>query len=378
MKLSTRFASHLLPLVFSAVSLNVHADEQIVHQYESVRDYGMGGLKITTGLYDDNFFGNPARATANPVWRFTIVDPAVMVDNHFVSNVNSFGSGGGQLIQNVADTAGENNHLRLQTTMPAWYLPPSETRRWAVAFAIITSSQTDLSIRQNYSISDEAFIDVGPAFTYAYEFLDDRSLSVGATAHLVYRLGTNTPFSIADLLDGKSFSLHEIGQQGTSEDFDIGVTKIFPWHPIGIQLSAAAAIDNVLGGKYNTNIVHLINNIGTDPEPANRSFGFGVSAKRDIGYFFHDVIVGVEAYDIGNNTNGSLFRTIHMGVESRILGILRPRLGINQGYLTAGAGIDLKLLEIEAATWGEELSLNPGGLQDRRYGIRVALQLEKL
>jgi hypothetical protein len=378
MKLSTRFASLFLPLAFSAVALSAHADEQIFRQYESVRDYGMGGLKITTGLYDDNFFGNPARAAANPVWRFTIFDPAVMVDNHFVSNVNSFGTGGGQLIQNVANTAGEDNHLRVQTTMPAWYLPPSETRRWAVAFAIITSSQTDLSIRQNYSISDDAIIDIGPAFTYAYQLLSDRSWSVGATAHLSYRLATNQPYTIADLLDGKSFSLHEIGQQGTTEDFDLGTTKVFPWHPMGIEFSAAAAINNVLGGNYNSDLVHVIDNIGTNPLPANRSFGFGFSAKRDIGYFFHDVIVGVEAYDIGNNTNGSLFRTIHMGVESRILKVLRPRLGINQGYLTAGAGIDLKLLEIEAATWGEELSLNPGGLQDRRYGIRVALQLEKL
>jgi hypothetical protein len=30
---------------------------------------------------------------------------------------------------------------------------------------------------------------------------------------------------------------------------------------------------------------------------------------------------------------------------------------------------------VEVATWGEELSLNPGQLQDRRYGFRVALQL---
>ena len=335
----------------------------------------MGGLKITTGLYDDNFFGNPARATANPVWRFTIFDPAVEVDNHFISNVNSFASGGGNVIQNVADTAGENNHLRLQTTMPAWYLPPSDHRRWAVAFAIITSSQTDLSIRQNYSISDDAIIDIGPAFTYAYQFLSDRSLSVGATAHVSYRLATNQPYTIADLLDGKSFSLSEIGQQGTTEDFDLGVTKVFPWHPIGIELSAAASINNVLGGNYNTNLVHVVNNIGSDPLPSNRIFGFGVSAKRDIGYFFRDVMVGIEASDIGNNTNGSVFRSIHMGAEARILHILRPRIGINEGYFTAGAGVDLKLIEIEAATWGEELSLNPGQLQDRRYGIRVALQL---
>ena len=375
MKLSKLCTSVLVSLASSFIIASAHADEQIIRQYESVRDYGMGGLKITTGLYDDNFFANPARATANPVWRFTIFDPAVMVDNHFVSNVNSFASGGGNVIQNVADTSGENNHLRIQTTMPAWYLPPSDHRRWAVAFAVITSSQTDLSLRQNYSINDDVFIDIGPAFTFAYQFLKDRSLSVGATAHLTYRLATNQPYTIADLLDGKSFSLNQIGQQGTSEDFDLGVTKVFPWHPIGIELSAAASINNVIGGKYNTSLITPVSGIGSSPPPANRIYGFGFSAKRDIGYFFHDVLVGIEASDIGNNTNGSLFRTIHMGAETRILHILRPRIGFNQGYLSAGCGLDLKILEIDAATWGEELSLNPGQLQDRRYGVRVALQL---
>jgi hypothetical protein len=375
MKLSKICTWAFVSFVSSFAITNAHADEQILRQYESVRDYGMGGLKITTGLYDDNFFGNPARATSNPVWRFTILDPAVMVDNHFISNVNSFASGGGNVIQNVADTAGENNHLRIQTTMPAWYLPPSDHRRWAVAFAIITSSQTDLSIRQNYSINTDAIIDVGPAFTYAYQFLKDRSLSVGATAHVTYRLSTNEPYTIADLLDGKSFSLNQIGQQGTTEDFDLGVTKVFPWHPIGIELSAAASINNVLGGKYNTSLVAPVKGIGSNPLSANRIYGFGVSAKRDIGYFFHDVLVGIEASDIGNNTNGSIFRTIHMGAEARILHILRPRIGVNQGYLSLGAGLDLKILEIEVASWGEELSLNPGQLQDRRYGLRVALQL---
>lgn len=374
MKLSKIYTTVLVSLAAGFVS-GAHADEQIIRQYESVRDYGMGGLKITTGLYDDNFFGNPARAAANPVWRFTILDPAVMVDNHFISNVNSFASGGGKVVQNVADTAGENNHLRIQTTMPAWYLPPSDHRRWAVAFAIITSSQTDLSLRQNYSVSDDAVIDIGPAFTFAYQFLSDRSLSVGATAHVTYRLATNQPYTIADFLNDKSFSLNQIGQQGTTEDFDLGVTKVFPWHPIGIELSAGASIDNVLGGRYNTSTITPVHNIGSDPLPANRIYGFGFSAKRDIGYFFRDVMVAIEASDIGNNTNGSIYRTIHMGAEARILHILRPRIGINQGYLTLGAGIDLKLLEIEAATWGEELSYNPGQLQDRRYGIRVALQL---
>jgi hypothetical protein len=371
MKLLTRFTSALFILSITSLA---HADEQIIRQYESIRDMGMGGLKITTGLYEDNFFGNPARAAANPAWRVTILDPTIEVDSHLVQNITAF-TGSGDKIQNIANTAGDNNHARLETTMPAWYLPPSNHRRWSLNVAVITSSQIDLSVRNNYSISDDAFVDIGPAVTYAYQFLPDRSLSVGATGHLQYRLSTNQPYSIADLLNGRSFTLSDIGQQGTMMDFDLGVNKIFPWHPAGVELSAAAAIDNVLGGKYNHNTVTPVKGVvGVDPQQSNRIYGLGVAGKRDIG-IFHDTMVGIESSDIGNNTGASFYRTLHMGAETRLVGILRPRIGINEGYFAAGCGVDLRVLEVEVATWGEELSLNPGQLQDRRYGFRVALQL---
>jgi hypothetical protein len=371
MKLLTRLTSALFILSIASLA---KADEQIIRQYESIRDMGMGGLKITTGLYEDNFFGNPARAAANPSWRVTILDPSLEVDSHLTQNITAF-TGSGDKIQNIAGTAGDNNHARLETTMPAYYLPPSNHRRWSINAAIITSSQLDLSVRNNYTISDDAFVDIGPAITYAYQFLPDRSLSVGVTGHLTYRLSSNQPYSIADLLDGKSFTLSDIGQQGTQADFDLGVTHIFPWHPVGIELSAGAAIDNVLGGKYNHATVTPVKGIvGVNPQQANRIYGLGVAAKRDIGVF-HDTMVGLESSDIGNNTGASFYRTIHVGAETCLATVLRPRIGLNEGYFAAGVGVDFRVLTIDLATWGEELSLTPGQLQDRRYGIKVALQI---
>ena len=77
---------------------------------------------------------------------------------------------------------------------------------------------------------------------------------------------------------------------------------------------------------------------------------------------------------IGNNPNGSIFRLIHFGHELR-LGVFKFRLGLNQGYIAGGLGIDFKVLTIDAATYGEEMSLNAGGLEDRRMAIKIALQI---
>jgi len=78
--------------------------------------------------------------------------------------------------------------------------------------------------------------------------------------------------------------------------------------------------------------------------------------------------------DFGNNPNGSLYRTLHLGGETHF-SILVPRVGINQGYLAAGLGIDLKIFQLDLATYGEEMTLNPGGLEDRRYALRLGFQI---
>ena len=64
--------------VFAVLSLTLatpsSALEQIIRPYQSIRSAGMGGVKITTGEYEENFWGNPARVAFNPKWRLTFFD----------------------------------------------------------------------------------------------------------------------------------------------------------------------------------------------------------------------------------------------------------------------------------------------------------------
>src|SRR6185437_2747299 len=112
------FAAALSFLVYAP---SAHAYDQILHEYQDVRTSGMGGVFMTTGLYDQNFFGNPARVCANPTWRITLLDPTLEVDSSAISHVSAVTSSG-NTVQKVAETAGSNNHLRLQTTMPGYFL----------------------------------------------------------------------------------------------------------------------------------------------------------------------------------------------------------------------------------------------------------------
>ena len=373
--LSSRIA---MILIAASATSQAFAYEQIVRPYQSVRTSGMGGVFETTGLYDQNFFGNPARVCANPTWRLTLLDISAEADTTAISNTGTISNvikGSGNIVQDAASTAGSNNHARIQTVMPAWYLPPSMSHKWGLGIALITSTQADLGLRNNYSIDDQAYVDIGPAITFGRTFLEDDSLAVGITGHFVDRLNTTSPVSISNLLSGFSFSPTTSGGSGVMIDADVGVTKrLSHWHPWGLDVELAFALDNVANGNFSQGALFL--KAPNQAQSMYRSYGGGISFHRESIGILRDPVLAVETSDIGTrNANGSFYRTLHMGAETRLISILLGRVGINQGYLTAGVGLDLRLLQIDFATYGEELGLNAGDMQDRRYAIRVGLQL---
>ncbi len=347
------------------------AADQIIRPYQSVRNAGMGGVRITTGFYDENFFGNPARVTANPTWRVGLPDPLIEFG---AGTFDTFGdlTEGDDTLSQVGNTAGNNNHGRIQMTFPSFYIPKGEGR-WAFAFSIITSLQFDMNLHRNFQLDPQAIIDVGPAFTVGRTFLEDQKLSVGVTPHVTYRLASEANYGLDDLIRGASLSPLGSGGDGAHVDFDIGATYDLPWHYKEFDFTTGASINNMLGGKYK-NIPVSLADLGTAPPEQPRALNVGVSAKRKSWGKLDDVVFALDVSDIGNNTDGSIFRLLHMGSEVRWRR-LQARLGFNQGYWTAGFGADLKILQIDLATYGEEMSLNTGGAEDRRYALRLGFQI---
>jgi hypothetical protein len=422
-----KLAKHTVYLVLAAgiaasfLTVNAFALDQIVHPWQSIRSSGMGGLRYTTGLYDENFFGNPARATANPKWKVQIIDVEAEATGPTFSTVGSL-VGGNDVIGKLAEHAGDNNHVRFQTSLPVVYLPNLGGGKWSYQLApLLLSLQADAGLRRSYQVSPNIIADLGPAFTIARKFhvgifgsatsasdeaavdapsapsadpwnkdkpkeaakaekkpvasaagVDEDNLSVGVTAHATYRVATKQQFGLVDLIRGESFGVKS-GGDGAHLDFDLGTTYILPIHPLDIELQAGAAINNLLGGNY-SNLSKGSADLTERPLPQPRSLGFGMSAsKAETGVFTRST-VALEFSDIGNNANGSLFRTVHLGGETR-LGVLAFRLGVNQGYLGGGLGLDLRVLTLDVATYGEEMSLNVGGQQDRRYAFKLGIQI---
>jgi hypothetical protein len=349
------------------------AYEGILRPYQSTRSAALGGVRLTTGLYEENFFNNPARVTANPTWRFNLPDPMVEINTNTTSTASDLA--GNDALSGLADTAGDVNHGRFQMTFPSIFIPAGDL---SFAFGIITSIQADVQMARNFNAVTKAVADVGAAFTVGYKALEDKSLSLGTTLHIGYRGTSPTEKSVADILRNPSqiFSTNELKSGGTI-DIDLGATYVLPFKIDEIDFSVAGAINNVFGGKYNRFAVRKsegANPIDLPPPDQPRTLGVGFLVHQPHMWVFTDPLLALEFTDIGNNPDGSMFKTVHLGFELHH-GVLSPRVGINQGYLTAGLGLDLPVLSLDLATYGEETSLNVGGIEDRRIALRLGLHI---
>jgi len=360
--------------LFFVLPIPSYALDEIIHPFLSVRSMGMGGAIMTSGLYEENFFYNPARMTANPYSKFTLLQlTPVDTTKATIDQISNITKSGGNTVGAVANTAGNNLHEQFQLVLPAYYLAATEERKWSLALGLILNSQVNADIRQSYQMNVQGIGSIGPALTFAHKFLDD-ALSVGVTGHLTYRVATNPSYSLANYFQGVPLTLSGIAGQGTMIDFDVGATyKIIKL--AGFQFSAAAALQNALGGNFKYNFINVSNTIQSQPSAQPRSGGLGGSVEHDGWGPLGHSILAVEVYDIGNNTNGSFFRMMHLGFETHFISILALRAGMNQGYWTAGAGLDLHFLDINVASYGVEMGLTPGTLEDRRYTLNVGLHI---
>jgi hypothetical protein len=366
-----KFLITLLLMTAPAIQ-NAFALDPIIRSFQGARASGMGNVRYTTGLYEENFYANPARVTANPANLLQLPKITIEVGNGALGAVQDLTKGEGGL-QPFSDSIGKPLSARVQMVFPAFYARHFLADFWAMGIGMLVSAQSILQLGQNGVLDPTTVITAGPAITLGRRLLKDDRLSIGATIHTEMRATSYDSFSITDFLNGDSVKSKLKGGSGLGADLDLGSTFITPWRVLGAEYQVAFAVNNVLGGKYK-NIRKPLKNWPADPIPSPRSFNFGISAVKEDFAFLDSVSLAFESTDIGNNKNGSMYKTLHLGSEAKWK-FLAVRAGLNQGYYTAGFGLDFKLLQINAATYGEELGLNAGVIEDRRYIVDIGFQI---
>ncbi|MBS1958677.1 MAG: hypothetical protein JST80_04315 [Bdellovibrionales bacterium] len=361
-----------LPLImFIAGVAQAATYTPIVRSFHSVRTAGMGDVRYTTGLYEENFYANPARVTQNPDSRFQLPKISLEASSNTVSALSNLLKPGAGLAA-AADSVGKPLGARFQLVLPAYFSKEFTNDMWALGVGFMLSAQTSAVVSQTGTIDPLTLVNFGPAFTIGRRLLEEHRLSVGATLHTEFRGSSNAVLSIQDFLRGTDLSKAVKGGSGMNIDFDVGTSYRPHWALGGFEYEVGFAINNILNGMYKNG--GKISGWNGDPTPSNRSWNFGISANHKDYWVFDNVLFALEFTDIGNNPGASIYRTVHIGTEAR-WSKLAARFGINQGYFTAGFGMDFHWFDLNVATYGEEMGLNAGTLEDRRYALEFGFQI---
>ncbi len=104
------------------------------------------------------------------------------------------------------------------------------------------------------------------------------------------------------------------------------------------------------------------------------SMSVGAAFHPDLGGLKHfiDPMVHVEykeVFEPEGSIEPTFFTKLHAGAEVKLLSFLKLRAGINQGYVTAGAGFRLLILDINAAIFSNEMGNVAGS--ERSSGLTV-------
>ena len=343
----------------------------IIRDYESVRTEGMGGVRYSTGFYEDNFYANPARTTENPESMFQLPKFTIEAGSGTLSSLSSLlGKSSG--VSAVSGNIGKPLSAKFQFLFPAYYKREFLAPFWSFGVGMQTSAQLVSEVSQTGIITPTTVIGAGPVITIARRLLPEDRLSVGLNTHVEGRATSGNAFSIIDFLKGNAATSLR-GGSGVGIDFDLGTTFRPHWGLGGFNYELGFATNNILGGTY-SNLGGKIADWAGAPIPSLRSFNFALAARKDDLWKFKSFMMALEFTDIGNNTNGSIFRTLHIGTEAKWK-FLAIRGGINQGYFAAGLGFDFGFFCMDASTYGEEMGLNVGSFEDRRYAIDFGFQI---
>ena len=199
---------------------------------------------------------------------------------------------------------------------------------------------------------------------FAVGLLPDDILRFGVAGKRITRYGgdtTVTPATLATLSTSQITNL--INSIGTGYGIDAGMILEIPvashpefsvvWQDIGQTAFALQSGTNTL--------IPIDNNI-----TAGFSMKFGGP-----DYYIQP------AFDFShiNLYEEAMGKKFHLGVEVGF-SYFSFRTGLNQGYLTYGAGVKYKAFSFDAAIFGEELDTNPGQLEDMRYIATITIDLE--
>lgn len=393
-------ATLLLPTTLSA-QLNSpgHFAQESPSMNRSVRALGMGNAFIAVDGNVYSPFYNPAGLNDIEKGRFNILSPTMEVSSSafgLVSDVrdlvddidaaNSDSQKVDALDNFVKARFGEFNHLRAALNIINY------TRHNFAAGALLEERLT-LSFRDQalpkFEVRDitdlvfyasvshnwwekllQAGVTVKPAIRSAVNEAINSATAVNDEVDDVFQtllfphlgisfdLGLKSDLSFPGLMKSDSYKrLHEYLKPAVALTWqDIGNTP-FKWN--------LRDTDGNEDGVENP--AKFVNAVASSPVDSEQSISVGAKVSPKLAIL--DTNFALDVRDL--NQDKDFFTKLNIGAEVKFPKILALRAGLSQGYLAAGIGVDLWIVNVDFATYAEEVGQFSREDGNRRYALSL-------
>lgn len=322
----------------------------------SARAAGMGNAFTAVASEGESLFYNPAALARVSGFHWTILDPRAGVNGPQALEVAAIAGTSGTLADKLDDLYGKS----------VWVGGGSKTSFVIPNFGVAAFANGNVGLNlQNpaYPQMNLNYIfDYGIAVGGAFDLVPS-IWSVGMTFRRVNRTGTNLPLgpSILATLDTEQIQ-QRLKDRGNGYGLDFGTMLTLP---SPIRPTLALTIRDM---GYTT----FSQDEGLQAPPRSEpNMTLGGSITVDALVVAITPSFDYQYFDRPDIQTG---KKLHLGVEFD-LPLISLRAGLNQGYYSAGVGLDMGIIAVDAATYGVELGEYPGQLEDRRYVVQLKIQL---
>ncbi|MFQ5454981.1 MAG: hypothetical protein ACE5EA_02110 [Nitrospirota bacterium] len=347
--------------IISFFNIPTAAGKQFPVLYQGIRPLGMGNAFITLSDDENALFYNPAGLNDIPGFGgFDLLNPAVSISENAVDIFNDLNDVDVNDVSKATELL--NKYLGKNFHLSASLLPNLTMHNFGIGGLASAKADGVIRNRANPELELDAAIDIGPVAAIAYGFLDKR-IQLGLGIKIIQRQSIKkkkwTAVDIASNFD----PLEEDLEKEQDFAFDLGAK-------INLPYDLPFYMGRPTIGIVAQNITDLdFKDLGKIPQQLN--IGAAINPK----FWILGSTFVIEMDDVTKNIDldNDIYKRLHIGAELRLPMVLSIRGGFNQGYYTAGATIDLWILRLDYATFGEEIGAFAGQREDRRHIARLSL-----
>lgn len=361
-----RFPLALLALL-GVSSTGAWAEEQ-ERVLESSRFLGRGNTFVAAYDSDEATRANPATISeSNVKFQLRWLQFDAMVGDNSIDTFNTVfdfvqkdNASAVALLQEFSDKFGKRQYARGQISPVSLRIFNFEMSPFAS-----TSNYVDMRVPTTPEVMFRSDSQIGINFAFSIPIGKELNLGLGMRpTHRTLYTGDIEFSDLLNFIEIDNFQLTDLFAK--REGFQIGWNVGAIWKPAAAWRFGLLVEDLGYAGNYS--------DFKDPPPPFPQRVDAGMNYRVDWKPWHLDLSTDLQ--DIVNPENYNYFRLIHMGSElgrsylsrDHDVGLLA---GINEGYFTAGAFLDVFITRLTISYYAVELGEYPGQRKDRRWALTL-------